>query len=36
MVVRSTEEVVESLREALVGAGVVLPSLRGRSGDRCQ
>ncbi|MGW0330446.1 hypothetical protein ACWD0J_01000 [Streptomyces sp. NPDC003011] len=24
---RSTEEVVESLREALVGAGVVLPSL---------
>jgi len=26
--VRSTEEVVESLREALTGAGVVLPSLR--------
>jgi hypothetical protein len=25
--VRSTEEVVESLRQALVGAGVVLPSL---------
>ncbi|MES5821686.1 hypothetical protein [Streptomyces sp. RG80] len=24
---RSTEEVVEALREALVGAGVVLPSL---------
>lgn len=24
---RSTEEVVESLRQALVGAGVVLPSL---------
>ncbi|WP_162467278.1 hypothetical protein [Streptomyces cavernae] len=26
--VRSTEEVVESLREALAGVGVVLPSLR--------
>ncbi|MPY63440.1 hypothetical protein, partial [Streptomyces spongiae] len=25
---RSTEEVVKSLREALVGTGVVLPSLR--------
>ncbi|ANS66071.1 putative secreted protein [Streptomyces lincolnensis] len=27
MAVRSTEEVLEALREALVGAGIVLPSL---------
>lgn len=28
MTVRSTEEVVESVREALVGVGIILPSLR--------